>query len=138
LLSDELSRRNRALSATDAYIDTFDVQHLEFAQLGQAMDAYDAVSEKLSVRITDLRKRLDGIEREIDEQAGNAQVEREEGKLGLQASIGVFAPEAGQIDLVLIYGVSIFLCCFILTNKFVCVKLYVRRTGMPCTKFAPT
>jgi hypothetical protein len=101
------------------------------------MDAYEVVSEKLSVRITDLRKQLEEIEEEIEEQAGNAP-RAGEGKLGLKAAIGVFAAEAGQIDLVLIYGVSICLHYFIITNQFTFVQLCVWRIGTPCTKPAST
>lgn len=78
---------------------------MDFTQLGRVMDTYDTVSEKLSVRITDLRRQLDEVEEKIEEQEGN--VLQEEGKLGFDAAVRVFAAETGQIELVLIYGVSI-------------------------------
>ena len=82
-----------------------------FAQLGEAMDAYDAVSEKLNARVAHLRKQSVEIESEIEEQAGNAHAEG-----GITATVGVFAPEAGQIDLVLSYGMSVCLLCFVVIN----------------------
>jgi hypothetical protein len=74
------------------------------------METYDAVSEKLSVRITDLRRRLREIEEEIEEQEGR--LEGEEAKLGTMVAIGVFAANAGQVKLVLTYGLSINFVCF--------------------------
>jgi hypothetical protein len=104
-LTNALSRRTKALLAADAFLDTLNAQHFDFAQLGPVMETYDAVSEKLSVRITDLRRRLRETEEEI--QAQEDHMEEEEAKLGITVAIGVFAANPGQVKLVLTYGVSV-------------------------------
>lgn len=70
------------------------------------MADYDATAEQLDERTLELEQKLSDIEEEIDAERVKLRGTTVDKKLNLRATIGVFADSAGEVEIVLIYGMS--------------------------------
>lgn len=101
-----LQRCKKSIESVEAYLATLNIQHIETAKLSQVVADYDATAEQLDERTLELEQKLSDIEEEIDAERVKLRGTTVDKKLNLRATIGVFADSAGEVEIVLIYGMS--------------------------------
>lgn len=99
-----LERCKQSISALKAYLATLNVQHVDAAQLAKLMESYDSTGEVLDDKASKLQKELNAIDTKIQEERSKLSGPESNTQLQMQATIGVFAEAAGEIEIVLIYG----------------------------------
>lgn len=101
-----LQRCKKSIESVEAYLATLNVQHIDMAKLSQVVVDYDATAEQLDERTLELEQKLSDIEEEVDAEPAKLRGTTVDKKLNLRATIGVFADSAGEVEIVLIYGIS--------------------------------
>lgn len=101
-----LARAQKSLSSLETYLSSLNSQNLDASKLQTIVETYDATAATLDDKITALeseQKRLqEAVEKEKESLAGPKGNE----KLGLKATIGVFADIEGEVEIAIIYGMS--------------------------------
>ncbi|KAJ7599850.1 hypothetical protein C8J56DRAFT_812753 [Mycena floridula] len=100
-----LGRCRKGLESLETYLGTLSVQHIDSAVLSSVLERYDTAGEVLHNRVSALNKDLLAIESQIEQEKERLAGGKDNGKLKIKASVGVFADAAGEVQIVLIYAV---------------------------------
>ena len=101
-----LARAEKALSSLQTYLTSLNSQHLDVTKLQSIVDNYDVAAEKLDDKVTELESKKEKLEKEIEEEKNALAGPKGNEKLGLKATISVFADAEGEVEVALIYGTS--------------------------------
>ncbi|KDR71591.1 hypothetical protein GALMADRAFT_253935 [Galerina marginata CBS 339.88] len=101
-----LGRCKNALAAVGSYIDRLSIEHLDISKLGEAMDIYDTTEEKWDNKILEVEKSLEVIDTQIQEERQRLEEQVADARLRTQVVIGLFAVDAAELQVNLIYAVS--------------------------------
>jgi hypothetical protein len=99
-----LVRCEKALRSLEQYVNALTVKHLEVSKLADALESYDSTGERLDAKKSQLTEELRLIDAEITVERAQLTVPHEDNKLRTTTAIGVFAQEAGNVEIALIYG----------------------------------
>ncbi|KAF7325513.1 hypothetical protein MKEN_00400300 [Mycena kentingensis (nom. inval.)] len=99
------ARVDKSVTALEVYLASLSVQHLEYSKLESVMESYNAAGEKLDGKRAELREELKALQAEIEQEQARIAVPHENDKLRVKAAIGVFAEQAGDVEIALIYAV---------------------------------
>jgi chromosome segregation ATPase len=88
----------------NTYLESLDTEHTDVDKLQNAVDSFECTAEKLDEKITTLEKEKEGLEKAVEEEKKALTGPKDDEKLKLKASIGVFASCEGKVELILIYG----------------------------------
>ena len=99
-----LVRCRKGLASLEAYVSSINSQHTDMADLDMVIEHYDKAAEKLDKKIIGLEKTIKKISEDIEKERKELEGSPRDAKLGLRATIGVFAAAEGQVEIVLIYG----------------------------------
>ena len=102
--SKALQRADKALQSVNKYLESLDTQHTSVDKLQDIVDSHDLAAGKLDEKITDLESNKARLEKAIEEEKEALKGPKDNGKLKVKASIGVFAKCDGEVDLVVVYG----------------------------------
>ena len=103
-IEDALKRCDTSLHALEKYLGSMHISHTTPDQVGEILAQYERESEKIEERQTTLRhQQLQAIEEQIEEELKSTSnpINRQ---LTLQATIGLFAPTAGDVTISIVYG----------------------------------
>ncbi|KAH6907606.1 hypothetical protein BKA70DRAFT_360154 [Coprinopsis sp. MPI-PUGE-AT-0042] len=103
--SKALQRAQKALGSVNKYLESLDTQHTDIGNLQNIVDNYDIAAGKLDEKISTLEIAKDQLEKAIEEEKKALSGPKNDEKLGLKASIGVFASIEGEVEIILIYAV---------------------------------
>ncbi|TFK68831.1 hypothetical protein BDN72DRAFT_797234 [Pluteus cervinus] len=98
-------RCNKASASLETFIDSLHVQHVKVGDIGTIMDNFEETGRKLDERAQDLEIELKDIEEEVKKEKERLSGPQPNSSLRQRASIGVFAPVEGEVEIVLIYAV---------------------------------
>ena len=101
-----LARAQKSLDALSTYLSTLDAQSTESAQLQSILDAYESTAASLDDKVTRLEKEKQRLDREVKEEKAALAGPKGNVKLGLEATIAVFAEFEGEVEITIIYGSS--------------------------------
>ncbi|KAF9012156.1 hypothetical protein BDZ89DRAFT_1077476 [Hymenopellis radicata] len=103
-----LKRAELSIGSLQTYLNSFDASRFEGKLLGDQIENYEAVAERLDERVMQLRKDEAATDAEIvvERQRLSAGTIDEDAALRMKVGVGVFAAAAGPVDLILIYGVT--------------------------------
>lgn len=101
-----LERCKKSIQALESFLGSMNVQHVDHGNLDNVLGAYSKNGEKLDDEQSKLQKELDSLNAEIQEEQAYLSGPSTNERLGLQASIGVFAEVAGKVEIAVIYGAS--------------------------------
>ncbi|KAF7318744.1 hypothetical protein HMN09_00386700 [Mycena chlorophos] len=100
-----LTRCEKSIASLEQYLASLTVEHLDFSKIENVMDGYNTAGEKLDGRRSELTEQLKALDVEIESERKRVAVPHENDKLRVRAAIGVFAEQAGDIEIALIYAV---------------------------------
>nr|GAT55163.1 predicted protein [Mycena chlorophos] len=100
-----LTRCEKSIASLEQYLASLTVEHLDFSKIESVMDGYNTAGEKLDGRRSELTEQLKALDVEIESERKRIAVPHENDKLRVKAAIGVFAEQAGDIEIALIYAV---------------------------------
>jgi predicted nucleic acid-binding Zn-ribbon protein len=103
-----IERCKKALKAIDTYIDKLVVEHLDISKLGEAMDIYDSTEEGWEDKIILLNKEIVSLDKKIEEEESRLRKQVGSKKLRTQVMVGLYAELAGEVEITVIYGASLF------------------------------
>ncbi|KAF7310474.1 hypothetical protein HMN09_00589800 [Mycena chlorophos] len=104
-VSDALSRCEQSIATLKQYLGSLTVEHLPVGDLDDVLTRCDATAARLDARKKKLKTELIRIDNEMAEENERIKVPQDDEKLRMTASIGIFAEEAGEVEIVLIYAV---------------------------------
>ena len=100
-----LERTRKCLKGLERYLETLDVNHVNFSQLSGIMDNFEASTAKYDAQHLTLKKELHDIEEAIETEKARLQsIGQEDSRLRKMATIGLFADKEGGFEIRLIYG----------------------------------
>ncbi|KAK7448806.1 hypothetical protein VKT23_013536 [Stygiomarasmius scandens] len=100
-----LDRCKKSLTSLETLFSTMHIQHVDVSQLGDIMDSYETTAERLDDKVTKLEKEIKELDERIREERA-AVAPKNPRDTGIRASIGLFAENESDIELILIYAVS--------------------------------
>ncbi|KAJ6588623.1 hypothetical protein B0H19DRAFT_923139 [Mycena capillaripes] len=103
--SNALTRCAEAQSALKQYVGSLNVQTLAVSQLESVLEQHESTGARLDARKGELTRELQRIDAEIATERKRIAVPLEHSKLRNKAAIGVFAQNAGNVEIALIYAV---------------------------------
>ncbi|KAF8813462.1 hypothetical protein BYT27DRAFT_7158363 [Phlegmacium glaucopus] len=101
-----LARCKKAVESIEGYVGKLNVEHLDISKLGEAMDVYDITREKWDDKILRLVQEIEDIRAQKEAERVRLGDSGIDNKLRTQAVIGLYAEQAAEIDIYLIYAVS--------------------------------
>ncbi|KAJ7071349.1 hypothetical protein C8F01DRAFT_1110168 [Mycena amicta] len=103
--SDALARCEQAIATLKQYLGSLTVQHLAVSDLDDVLTRCEATGARLDAQKKNLKAELDRIDDEVSTETDLITTPQEDEKLRLTASVSVFAEEAGEVEIALIYAV---------------------------------
>ncbi|KAJ6501467.1 hypothetical protein C8R47DRAFT_227958 [Mycena vitilis] len=102
-----LARCERGLKSLEQYLDSLTVQHLESAKLDELLEHCESTGARLDAKKVELTKELQRLDAEIAAENKRivAPYTSNQPELRMQVAVGVFAQEAGDVEIALIYAV---------------------------------
>ncbi|KAF7318762.1 DH domain-containing protein [Mycena chlorophos] len=100
-----LARCQKSIASLEQYLASLTVEHVDFSKVESIMDGYNNAGEKLDARQSELVEELRVLDADIESERKRIAVPHENDKLRVKAAIGVFAEQAGDIEIALIYAV---------------------------------
>ncbi|KAJ7505942.1 hypothetical protein B0H11DRAFT_1795634 [Mycena galericulata] len=100
-----LTRCEKSLASLEQYLGSLTVQHLEVSKIENVLENYESTGARLDAKKSDLVEELRLVDADISAERERLRVPHEENKLRTKAAIGIFAPEAGSVEIALIYAV---------------------------------
>ncbi|KAJ6459732.1 hypothetical protein C8R47DRAFT_1180717 [Mycena vitilis] len=100
-----LARCEEALASVKQYLGSITVQNLAVAQLDSVLEQYESTAARLDARKVELTRELQRIDAATATEQAQLTVPPEHNKLRNRAAIGVFARNAGDVEIALIYAV---------------------------------
>jgi hypothetical protein len=104
-IEDSMQRNSVAISSLKSYIQSMTMENVDPAKLPDILDSFDSASEKLDLKAVELKKRQEELRQLKSEERSKLTIQLKKDKLKMKASIGVFAEQEGEVEIVLIYGV---------------------------------
>ncbi|KAF7306479.1 hypothetical protein MIND_00439200 [Mycena indigotica] len=104
-ISDALARTERSIATLKQYLNSLNVQHLPVTDLDDVLLRCEATGERLDRKKKDLKADLDRLDDEIALETDRLYTPQDDEKLRMSASVGVFAAEAGDVEIALIYTI---------------------------------
>ncbi|KAG6907484.1 hypothetical protein DXG01_008774 [Tephrocybe rancida] len=101
-----LERAKKGKSSLEAYLATLDVKHTSVGTVDEVLEHYDSRGEKLDKKILSLGREIKVLSQTIKEERARLSGTPRNEKLGIRASIGVFAALEGEVTIVLVYAVA--------------------------------
>jgi chromosome segregation ATPase len=101
---DALARCKKSLASLEHYLEPVAAQHVKSSDLATTMENYDAAAAVLDGKASKLKKELLELDQQIKEERLKLGGPKENDLLKMKASVGVFAKEAGDVEINLIYG----------------------------------
>nr|GAT46058.1 predicted protein [Mycena chlorophos] len=99
-VSDALSRCEQSIATLKQYLGSLTVEHLLVGDLDDVLTRCDATAARLDARKKKLKTELVRIDNEMAEENERIKVPQDDEKLRMTASIGIFAEEAGEVEIV--------------------------------------
>ena len=99
VLSEELERANTRLDALGNYLGQANAQYTSVQQFRDTLNLYEEEGEKLQRRIREIESELVRVRK-----ARRNQSKPHRYRPACEASIGIFVPEAGTLEIILTYG----------------------------------
>lgn len=106
-VSHSLTRAQNAISSLESYLKSFTASSVNANLLGEQIDNYEAVGERLDDRVMALKKEQAQLAKKIQEENHRiivANAAQGDVMTRTKVIVGVFADVAGSVELVLIYG----------------------------------
>ncbi|KAJ6569568.1 hypothetical protein B0H19DRAFT_1136043 [Mycena capillaripes] len=100
-----LTRCEKTLASLEQYMATLNVQHLEVSRLDNLLEHYESTGARQDAKKAELTKEMRRLDTEISAERTRIAVPHTNNQLRIQATIGVFAQAAGDVEIALIYAV---------------------------------
>ncbi|KAJ7640718.1 hypothetical protein DFH06DRAFT_620450, partial [Mycena polygramma] len=100
-----LARCEEALASVKQYLGSINVQNLAVSQLDSVLEQYESTAARLDARKEELARELQRVDAATATEQAQLKVPPEHNKLRNKAAIGVFAQNAGDVEIALIYAV---------------------------------
>lgn len=97
-------RANKALSSLERYLTTINSQANKPSELKDTMSEYNDTAALWDAAVYKLGKELQQLEKEIKAEKERLAGPKANEKLGVQASIGLFANSEAEVEIILSYG----------------------------------
>lgn len=106
-------RASQALKTLDRYIESLNASTMPASQLQEALSEYSKGAETYQAQILAFQDKVAELDAAIKAEAEKAlegDRSRRDSALNKKASIGVFAEEEGEVEIVLVYGTDSLSC----------------------------
>ncbi|KAJ7064632.1 hypothetical protein C8F01DRAFT_1127536 [Mycena amicta] len=100
-----LTRCEKSVVSLEQYLGSLTVEHLDWSKIENVMDSYNSTGEKLDAKRSELTEQLRTLDGDIERERERIAVPHENDELRIKAAIGVFAEQAGDVEIALIYAV---------------------------------
>ncbi|KAL0946274.1 hypothetical protein HGRIS_012526 [Hohenbuehelia grisea] len=100
------TRSQKAAASLEAYLNTLNAEKIGVEQLGTVVAQYEVEGEKIDDRLIELEQQVKDVQTEIDVETARLRGSSNRNhELGQTATVGVFAEQEGEVEIVLIYAV---------------------------------
>ena len=103
-----LARALNSLASLQTYLQSVNTAHVDVSKLGDLVHHYDVTAEQLDDKVTKLQEELEELKAAIKTEREKLSGPTENPKLGLKATVAVFADFEGDVKIALIYGAHAF------------------------------
>jgi len=115
-LNEAMERAKKRLGTLNSYLDRVSTEHTSVVQLRDILNLYEEEAEKLQGRMKEIQSDLELVTKsEKDENAAHPPTIA---RWVYGASIGLFVPEAGALEIMVTYGPCSALCSLPQANPF--------------------
>ncbi|CAK5279898.1 unnamed protein product [Mycena citricolor] len=101
-----LARVEKSLQSLEQYIGSMSVEHLPVANLDDVLTHYESTGARLDAKKSELTAELTQVDVDIASERASIAVPHESSRLRVSATIGVFAPKEGEVEIALVYAVQ--------------------------------
>lgn len=99
-----LARALNSLGSLETYLQSVNTAHFDVSKLADLVHHYDVTAEELDDKVTRLQEELEELKTAIKTEQEKLSGPTGNSKLGLKATVAVFADFEGEVKIALIYG----------------------------------